>query len=55
VLDEPRPLYYAAQVAAPVFARIQQYGLRLFRIPPPSHGLGVTVPKVDGSAINQRD
>jgi cell division protein FtsI (penicillin-binding protein 3) len=55
VLDEPRPLYYAAQVAAPVFARIQQYGLRLFRIPPPSHGIGVVVPNVKDTDINQRD
>ena len=55
VLDEPHPLYYAGQVAAPVFARIQQYALRLFRIAPPSHGLGVVVPAADGSNVNQRD
>jgi cell division protein FtsI (penicillin-binding protein 3) len=55
VLDEPHPLYYAAEVAAPVFARIQQYGLRLFRIPPPSHGLGVVVPAADAANINRRD
>lgn len=55
VMDEPRPLFYAGQVAAPVFARIQQYGLRLFRIPPPSHGLGVEVPVADAAAVTQRD
>jgi cell division protein FtsI (penicillin-binding protein 3) len=55
VMDEPRPLYYAGQVAAPVFARIQQYALRLFRIPPPSHGLGVSVPEADHADIQQRD
>ena len=55
VLDEPRPIYYAGQVAAPVFARIQQYALRLFRIPPPSHGLGVDVPTAQPTDINQRD
>jgi cell division protein FtsI (penicillin-binding protein 3) len=55
VFDEPRPLYYAGQVAAPVFARIQQYALRLFRIPPPSHGLGVEVPTARHADINQRD
>jgi cell division protein FtsI (penicillin-binding protein 3) len=36
-IDEPRGgLYTAGQVAAPVFSRLAQYGLRLFRIPPPS-------------------
>jgi cell division protein FtsI (penicillin-binding protein 3) len=55
VMDEPRPLYYAGQVAAPVFARIQQYALRLFRIPPPSHGLGVDVPVAKAADITQRD
>ena len=55
VLDEPHPLYYAGQVSAPVFARIQQYALRLFRIPPPSHDLGVDVPTAQHADINQRD
>jgi cell division protein FtsI (penicillin-binding protein 3) len=55
VMDEPRPLYYASQVAAPVFARIQQYGLRLFRIPPPTKGLGVSVPKAKTDDISQKD
>jgi len=55
VMDEPRPLFYAGQVAAPVFARIQQYALRLFRIPPPSHGLGVDVPVAKAADISQRD
>ena len=40
VLDEPQP-YYGGVVAAPVFADIAQYGLRLFRVPPPA---GVPVP-----------
>jgi cell division protein FtsI (penicillin-binding protein 3) len=35
VLDEPTPIY-GGQVAAPVFARIMQYALRLERIPPPA-------------------
>lgn len=55
VLDEPRPQYYAGQVAAPVFARIEQYALRLFRIPPPSQDLGVKVPTAQPADINQRD
>ena len=55
VLDEPHPSYYAGQVAAPVFARIQQYALRLFRIPPPSHDLGVKVPTAQHADIKQRD
>jgi|GEM_PF-237069 len=36
VLDEPTPIY-GGQVAAPVFARIMQYALRLERIPPPTN------------------
>ena len=37
VIDEPRSgIYTAGQVSAPVFARLAQYGLRLFRIPPAS-------------------
>lgn len=34
VLDEPHP-YYGGVVAAPVFADIAEYGLRLLRVPPP--------------------
>lgn len=34
VLDEPHP-YYASLSSAPVFARITQYALRQFRVPPP--------------------
>jgi cell division protein FtsI (penicillin-binding protein 3) len=54
VFDEPHP-YYAAQVATPVFARIGQYALRLFKIPPPSQGLGVEVPKATVTDTNQID
>ncbi len=35
VIDEPTGDIYGGSVAAPVFADIAQYGLRLFRIPPP--------------------
>jgi len=35
VLDEPHP-YYASLSSAPVFAKITQYALRQFRIPPPA-------------------
>ena len=35
VLDEPHP-YYGGIVAAPVFADIAEYALRLFRVPPPT-------------------
>jgi hypothetical protein len=38
-----------------VFARIQQYGLRLFKIPAPTKGLGVQVPKAAVSNPNQID
>ncbi len=34
VLDEPAQMY-GGLVSAPVFAKVAQYGLRLFRIPPP--------------------
>jgi cell division protein FtsI (penicillin-binding protein 3) len=55
VLDEPRPTYYAGLVAAPVFARVSQYGLRLFKIPPPSHDLGVEVPTAKPTGVNRVD
>ena len=55
VLDEPRPVYYAGLVAAPVFARVSQYGLRLFKIPPPSHDLGVKVPTAKPTGVNKID
>jgi cell division protein FtsI (penicillin-binding protein 3) len=35
VIDEPQGDIYGGTVAAPVFADLAQYGLRLFRIPPP--------------------
>ncbi len=35
VIDEPEGDIFGGTVAAPVFADLAQYGLRLFRIPPP--------------------
>ena len=35
VIDEPTGDIYGGSVAAPVFADLAQYGLRLFHIPPP--------------------
>ena len=35
VIDEPSGDIYGGTVAAPVFADLAQYGLRLFRVPPP--------------------
>ncbi len=35
VIDEPAGDIYGGTVAAPVFADLAQYGLRLFRVPPP--------------------
>jgi cell division protein FtsI (penicillin-binding protein 3) len=55
VFDEPRPTYYAGQIAAPVFARIQKYALRQFKIPAPQRGLGVSVPAAEPTAINRQD
>ena len=43
VLDEPTPIY-GGQVAAPVFARIMQYALRLEKIPPPAVAPPATTP-----------
>ena len=54
VLDEPVQMY-GGLVSAPVFSKVAQYGLRLFRIPPPSKGLGVSVPKAQADDINQHD
>jgi cell division protein FtsI (penicillin-binding protein 3) len=55
VIDEPRPTYYAGLVAAPVFARVSKYGLRLFKIPPPAHDLGVKVPDAEPTGVNRVD
>jgi cell division protein FtsI (penicillin-binding protein 3) len=55
VIDEPRPTYYAGLVAAPVFARVSKYGLRLFKIPPPVHDLGVEVPDAKPTGVNRVD
>jgi cell division protein FtsI (penicillin-binding protein 3) len=43
VLDEPTPIY-GGQVAAPVFARIMQYALRLEKIPPPAAATPAVTP-----------
>jgi cell division protein FtsI (penicillin-binding protein 3) len=43
VLDEPHP-YYGGIVAAPVFADIAEYALRLFRVPPPPEVEVASVP-----------
>ena len=49
VLDEPHP-YYGGVVAAPVFADIAEYGLRLLRIPPPVDAPGpVVAPRPDAA------
>ena len=57
VLDEPRPVYYAGLVAAPVFAQVSKYALRLLRIPPPSQGLAAeaAVPAVQPVDVAVRD
>jgi cell division protein FtsI (penicillin-binding protein 3) len=57
VMDEPRPVYYAGLVAAPVFARISKYALRLLRIPPPSQGLAAeaAVPAAQPVDVAVRD
>ncbi len=53
--DDPHP-YYAAQSAAPVFARINQYALRLFKIPPPSQAAGLAeVPAAQSGPASMKD
>ena len=47
VIDEPRADIFGGTVAAPVFADLAQYGMRLLRIPPPRV---TTAGAVDGSA-----
>lgn len=44
VVDEPANGYYASQVAAPVFAELARFGLRQFRVPPPSSPFRSSVP-----------
>jgi cell division protein FtsI (penicillin-binding protein 3) len=53
--DEPHP-YYAAQSAAPVFAKVNQYALRLFRIPPPDQaGKLADVPAAQSGPASMKD
>jgi cell division protein FtsI (penicillin-binding protein 3) len=49
VIDEPTGDIFGGSVAAPVFADLAQYGLRLFRIPPP---LVEKAPAPDTAAAN---
>ena len=42
VIDEPVGGIYGGQIAAPVFAQISQYALRLLRIPPPPGPAGAS-------------
>jgi cell division protein FtsI (penicillin-binding protein 3) len=44
VVDEPSASTYASAVSAPVFAELARYGLRQFRIPPPTEPYVSTVP-----------
>jgi len=49
VLDEPTPIY-GGLTSAPTFADIARYGLRLFKVPPPSVANTVAVPQLSASA-----
>jgi membrane peptidoglycan carboxypeptidase len=49
VLDEPTPIY-GGLVSAPVFADLARYGLRLFKVPPPSVATTVAVPQLSAAA-----
>ena len=51
VIDEPAGDIFGGTVAAPVFADLAQYGLRLFRIPPP---LVTRAPAPDTAAADAR-
>ncbi|HZU71593.1 MAG TPA: penicillin-binding transpeptidase domain-containing protein, partial [Acidimicrobiales bacterium] len=51
VINHPQPVYYGAEVAAPVFSEITQYALRMLGVPPPAPvPLAPDVPPVDASA-----
>jgi cell division protein FtsI (penicillin-binding protein 3) len=52
MLDEPTPIF-GGLVAAPVFAEINRYGLRQFRIPPPLTRLPAVVPEVSVEVIKE--
>ncbi|HVF32171.1 MAG TPA: penicillin-binding protein 2 [Acidimicrobiales bacterium] len=52
MLDEPTPIF-GGLVAAPVFAEINRYGLRQFRIPPPLVDLPAVVPEVSVDVIKE--
>jgi cell division protein FtsI (penicillin-binding protein 3) len=55
LLDEPRGSYYGGDVAAPTFARIAQYALRLFRIPPLEEARVPTVPRLGAGVTKDLD
>ncbi len=44
VMDEPSNGFFASQVSAPVFAELARFGLRQFRVPPPTVPFRSTVP-----------
>lgn len=52
MLDEPTPIF-GGLVSAPVFAEVNRYGLRQFRIPPPTQPLASGVPQVSADVIKQ--
>jgi cell division protein FtsI (penicillin-binding protein 3) len=55
VLDEPHP-YYASLSSAPVFAKITQYALRQFRIPPPAAAIATdAAPPEQAPGLEVRD
>ncbi|MCU1454963.1 MAG: Cell division protein FtsI, partial [Acidimicrobiales bacterium] len=53
VVREPTTSIYAADTAAPVFARLATYALRLYRIPPPAivAADATNIPQVSASAL----
>ena len=64
VIDDPRGgNYFGGSIAAPAFAKIASYGLRLFHVPPPSNDAaaggapiaGAGVGGVDGAVITESD
>jgi cell division protein FtsI (penicillin-binding protein 3) len=50
ILDEPYPIY-GGLVSAPVFAQVARYGLRLFRVPPPTAAAVASVPTARAEAV----
>ena len=52
VIDDPRGgNYFGGSIAAPAFAKIASYGLRLFHVPPPSNDAAAGGAPIPGAGV----